>query len=756
MLCHTNVEQNLRRMAVVCCLVFCGNEDLLADVFHMPDGLKSLETVVVGEPGNAADDTGYGAVSYPFKIGRFEVTTAQYVEFLNAVATVDDLYELRNNDTEDPGACGVRRIGGKGNYKYEVSLEFANRPVAHVSFWDACRFANWLHNGQGHADTETGAYTLNGFKGADGRRIVRNPNARWFVPSEDEWYKAAYFDPAKAGGPGYWDYPTRSDSRGDRDLTGRHGNNSYNGSFLEPKYFTTEVGTFRNSHNAYGLFDSAGNVLEWNEALIAPLMRGFRGGCYATSDQGLNLRTASNEIGIQGEKPYLGFRMAGVVNETTSFPKPQLSLVHDIAADGSESSFARRPWRHPQTGKPFFPMGWYTWGCDAADLQQMAREGANTVLFTQSPTDVDQGEKEFESNLASMIDFLNEAEKVDIKVIMQCGWHSCFRDHDQVCIERVRKYVQAVCQHPALLAYQTYDEPEYKHEGGLNEFGLQVQNTFIGGLTKTRDAIRVWDPNRNHPVQVVFNLVPLSSYESFFPAIDGFQIDRYPIWAGFGFMDHTGDWGPLMMAWSISHGAAAVRNTGHLNPVPVMQGVGLSHDEGGGGGGYWWRNPTYEETRYMAWSSVTAGGWGFLHWIRNSSCNEIKRNVARLQGEFRELLPALEQSYENPPFTVSHSHTALTRSFLTDRVPDLTTLTLEDDANYYLVAADNSGNYDDVMFRMKLPHMQAGANSRRARVLNEDWSRPITLDPTTGEWQIPRHNMCFGDINIWVIPKATP
>jgi hypothetical protein len=158
----------------------------------------------------------------------------------------------------------------------------------------------------------------------------------------------------------------------------------------------------------------------------------------------------------------------------------------------------------------------------------------------------------------------------------------------------------------------------------------------------------------------------------------------------------------------------------------------------------------------MAWSSVTAGGWGFLHWIRNSSCNEIKRNVARLQGEFRELLPALEQSYENPPFTVSHSHTALTRSFLTDRVPDLTTLTLEDDANYYLVAADNSGNYDDVMFRMKLPHMQAGANSRRARVLNEDWSRPITLDPTTGEWQIPRHNMCFGDINIWVIPKATP
>jgi len=61
-----------------------------------------------------------------------------------------------------------------------------------------------------------------------------------------------------------------------------------------------------------------------------------------------------------------------------------------------------------------------------------------------------------------------------------------------------------------------------------------------------------------------------------------------------------------------------------------MQGVGLSHDQGGGN--YWWRNLTYEETRYMARSSVAAGGWGFLHWIRNSSCTEIKRNVARWHG----------------------------------------------------------------------------------------------------------------------------
>ncbi|MBM4094100.1 MAG: formylglycine-generating enzyme family protein, partial [Planctomycetes bacterium] len=134
---------------------------LPADVFQMPAGLKSLETVVVGDPGNPPDDTGFGAVAYPYRIGKYEVTAAQYVEFLNAKAKSDPDGNLWNNDMDTthsgPGPrCDIRREGDLGSYTYRVAPELANRPVNFVSFWDACRFCNWLHNGQGNGDTEEG------------------------------------------------------------------------------------------------------------------------------------------------------------------------------------------------------------------------------------------------------------------------------------------------------------------------------------------------------------------------------------------------------------------------------------------------------------------------------------------------------------------------------------------------------------------------------------------------------------------------
>jgi hypothetical protein len=116
-------------------------------------------------------------------------------------------------------------------------------------------------------------------------------------------------------------------------------------------------------------------------------------------------------------------------------------------------------------------------------------------------------------------------------------------------------------------------------------------------------------------------------------------------------------------------------------------------------------------------------------------------------------MPALEQSYETPPFTVSHNHAGITRSFITDLVPDLSTLTLEDKKNYYLIVSDNSGVFEDVALRMKLPNIK-DTKTREASVLNEDWSREIKYDSATGDWVIATHKMCFGDINIWVIPKV--
>jgi len=86
---------------------------------------------------------------------------------------------------------------------------YENRPVVFVSFLDAMRFANWLGNGQGRGNTETGAYTL-----TLGGLAPRNAGATVWIPSENEWYKAAYHQPAAQGGDAdnYWLYPTGSNA----------------------------------------------------------------------------------------------------------------------------------------------------------------------------------------------------------------------------------------------------------------------------------------------------------------------------------------------------------------------------------------------------------------------------------------------------------------------------------------------------------------------------------------------------------------
>jgi hypothetical protein len=321
---------------------------------------------------------------------------------------------------------------------------------------------------------------------------------------------------------------------------------------------------------------------------------------------------------------------------------------------------------------------------------------------------------------------------------------------------RIRQWLEAFAAHPALLGYQLYDEPEYYWRGGLSAGEQEHLAKGVASFQQIRAVIRRWDPNPHHMVQVVFNLVPLSSWTAFLPALDAFQVDRYPCGSNTAYFGHQGDWGPLIMAWSMAHGAAALHDHPHLhNPAPCMQGVGLNHTESNILG--LWRDPLYEETRYMAYSSLTVGSWGVFHWIRNfvrgPNSPTIMRNTGRLHAELRQLFPAFEQSYEHPPFTVSHNHENITRDFLTDCVADITTLELEDEQHYYLIVADNSGVFEDVQLRLKLPGIQ-DTRTREAQVMNEDWSREIRYEEATGQWVIATHKMCFGDVNIWVIPKA--
>ena len=182
----------------------------------------TIDTVPVGNTGNANDPaTGnlYGGVTHAYRIDKHEVTVGQYAAFLNAVAKTDTHALYNTLMATRVNIAGIARSGASGSFSYSP-IGSANRPVTYVSWGDAARFANWLHNGQptGAQDagtTEAGAYTLNGATtDAALGAVSRNANAQWFLPSDSEWYKAAYHQPMAQGGDSddYWSYPMRSNS----------------------------------------------------------------------------------------------------------------------------------------------------------------------------------------------------------------------------------------------------------------------------------------------------------------------------------------------------------------------------------------------------------------------------------------------------------------------------------------------------------------------------------------------------------------
>ena len=262
-----------------------------------------IDSVTVGNPGNAGEGSGQGyggwgpdrvcgAVNYVYNMGKFEITAGQYTEFLNAVAKTDT-YALYNTLMwGETYGCKIDRTGSSGGYTYSVASDWANRPVNFVSWGDSARFANWLTNGQptggqNLTTTEDGSYYLNGAM-ADAAllAVTRKANARYVIPTEDEWYKAAYHKNDGMTG-NYFDYPMGSDSVPSNGLDNPDPGNNAN--FIQDywtigsPYYRTEVGDFENSESPYGTFDQGGNVREWNEAILDASSRGLRGGSFGSS-----------------------------------------------------------------------------------------------------------------------------------------------------------------------------------------------------------------------------------------------------------------------------------------------------------------------------------------------------------------------------------------------------------------------------------------------------------------------------------------
>jgi formylglycine-generating enzyme required for sulfatase activity len=327
--CMVNQQRNTSGLIVL----------VILSILHQSAAAVTIDMVLVGNPGNAPDTevmstdftTGYGSVGYNYQIGKYEVTAGQYTEFLSAVAKADPngLYNTdMGNTSNSVRGANIQRAGPPTNYVYGVAGDdWANRPVNYVSFWDAARFANWLHNGQptgaqGPGTTEDGAYHDIGNQTLFGR----NAGAKFFIPNEDEWYKAAYHDQTAGLAASYFDYPTGTNSVPGNDIneTTNPGNNANyftvpDGNYaISGPYHRTVAGEFELSDSPYGTFDQGGNVSEWNETVSFSSLRGQRGG--SNSDFFYGGLRASFRRGFVPtfEQFRVGFRVASLIPEPST------------------------------------------------------------------------------------------------------------------------------------------------------------------------------------------------------------------------------------------------------------------------------------------------------------------------------------------------------------------------------------------------------------------------------------------------------
>jgi formylglycine-generating enzyme required for sulfatase activity len=281
--------------------------------FASPVSAVGIDWVTVGSPNNSCDPQSFGCfgnVGSMYRIAKYEVTNSQYAEFLNAKAAVDPLRLWSSG-------MSITRSGTSGSFAYAPVAGSEDRAVTSVSFSHALRFVNWMHNGQGSGGTENGAYTLLGGSqtATNVSTVTRNAAALVFLPSENEWYKAAYYDPVSAS---YFDYPTGVDTATTCAAPGAMPNIA---NCALAVGHVSDVGSYTASPSPYGTFDQGGNAFEWTETIVG-VQRGIRGGGYdATLGDPVFLAASVRTNFPPGSSWHsLGFRLA-------SIPEPATGLL---------------------------------------------------------------------------------------------------------------------------------------------------------------------------------------------------------------------------------------------------------------------------------------------------------------------------------------------------------------------------------------------------------------------------------------------
>lgn len=259
------------------------------------------EFVRVGDSGNKPDKNGHGCVPYEYEIARYAITNDDWVSFLNAVGTEKvNAFKLWHKDMSTGILGGIDCVGGV----FTAKDGWGKRPLVYVNYLSLLRYCNWLNSGE----TEHGAYNL------EETMPKRLSGSRYFLPTEDEWYKAAYWD-----GNQYWKYPTQSN-----DLPRQSEANYEKGDAFAvgAPYYLAEVDNFSDCPSPWGAVQMGGNAWEMMEDCFEnPLGNKLRGGSFGYTETGLS--SGNTDFGKYNGRCYVfGARIARCIDGWHPCHKP--------------------------------------------------------------------------------------------------------------------------------------------------------------------------------------------------------------------------------------------------------------------------------------------------------------------------------------------------------------------------------------------------------------------------------------------------
>jgi hypothetical protein len=285
----------------------------------------SMDFVTIGNAGNAADTTGApnpaGAVGYEYGIGKFEVSRAMV-----------DAYNL-NSGVVAITLADMTFFGGNG----------ANRPAAGISWNEAARFVNWLNTSTGGSaaykfttlgvNDNIALWTASDTLDYEATNPYRSKRATYVLPSFNEWYKAAYYNPTNST---YYDYANGSDTAPGAVASGTADNTAvYNQSFGQGPADVNLAGGL----SPYGVMGLGGNVYEWEESSFdlanssGSSSRGFRGGSWYDNSSFLSSSSRLNFI-PSFESLDIGFRVASLSSSAAAVPEPSMMVIGTLFGIG--------------------------------------------------------------------------------------------------------------------------------------------------------------------------------------------------------------------------------------------------------------------------------------------------------------------------------------------------------------------------------------------------------------------------------------